>query len=58
MEESRITRDVVVTDSSYQIGMGMVVVIERGVEENKRQGGNRLIVSNTDEHGGGQSWWS
>ena len=36
-----------VTDSSYQIRMSKVVVIERG-------GGKRLIVSNTDEHGGGR----
>jgi hypothetical protein len=38
-EESRKTRDEVVTGSSYQIRMSMVVFIERGVKENKRHGG-------------------
>ena len=38
-EESRKTRDEVVTDSSYQIRMSMVVFIQRGVKENKRRGG-------------------
>ena len=35
-DESRKTRDEVVTDSSYQIWMSKMVVIERGVEKNKR----------------------
>ena len=32
--------------------MDYISVIESGVEENEKQGGNRPIVSDTDEHGG------
>jgi hypothetical protein len=33
--------------------MGYIsVIVESGVEENKKRGSNRPIVSDTDEHGG------